>query len=282
MEPNENIIIPNLDQLNKKIKQFTSSNFHVVSDFDQTITKHRDKDGKRCTSVFGQIRKHNYLGEEYSKKSYEMYNYYFPIENNHNLSLDIKSKAMLEWWEKHLKLVIEYGLTKKMLHDIAKNKEINLRDNGQEFFKILADMNIPLLIFSAGLGDIIEHFLEKKIEITKNIHIISNFYNFSENGKILSTKQQLIHTFNKNEVAVKEHPYYQEIEERENVILMGDKLADLGMSEGMQHQEIIKIGFLNENKDELLDKFKESFDIIIINDGSFEYINQLLNKILSS
>lgn len=37
----------------------------------------------------------------------------------------------------------------------------------------------------------------------------------------------------------------QDLTERENVILLGDSLGDVSMSDGIPHGTILKIGFLN-------------------------------------
>jgi hypothetical protein len=42
---------------------------------------------------------------------------------------------------------------------------------------------------------------------------------------------------------------------------------------------IIKIGFLNDNVDKKLVLYKEKFDVVIVNDGSMDYVNRLLNKL---
>ena len=92
----------------------------------------------------------------------------------------------------------------------------------------------------------------------------------------------IVHVFNKDETVLEEFPkIFREIKERKNVILLGDSLGDLGMIEGFEYNEIIKIGFLNENIKEQLDIYKEKFDVVIINDGDFNYINKIVNQILS-
>ena len=91
-----------------------------------------------------------------------------------------------------------------------------------------------------------------------------------------------MHSCNKNEAIVKNHPYFNEVKGRKNVLLLGDKIDDLDMSKGIEHDEIIKIGFLNlkeENKEELL-IYSQYFDAVILNDGSLEYVVELVGKIL--
>jgi len=52
------------------------------------------------------------------------------------------------------------------------------------------------------------------------------------------------------------------------------------MVQNIEYNNIIKIGYLNEKEEELKDRFLEIFDVVITNDGSFEYINNLLKQIL--
>lgn len=57
---------------------------------------------------------------------------------------------------------------------------------------------------------------------------------------------EIIHTFNKNENTFHSSDYFYNIRHRENLLLMGDSVGDLGMAEGADHVECaLKIGFLN-------------------------------------
>lgn len=276
------IHVQNQKELNKKITKFKESGknqFHVITDFDQTLTKGFTKEKKANTS-FGQIRSGGYMPPEYLRKAYEMYNYYHPIEKSHKTPLKEKSEKMMEWWVKHLQLMIDFGLNKEILDDIAKKKELQAREGLFELFTLLENNNIPLLIFSAGLGDVIHRYLEIQNKLTKNVHIISNFYTFDEKGRVNGYKSNIVHSFNKNELEVKNTSYYHEVKEKKNVILMGDTLGDLSMAEGMEHDCIIKIGFLNEDKEELLKEYSNSYDIVILNDGTMGYIIELVQKVI--
>ena len=51
------------------------------------------------------------------------------------------------------------------------------------------------------------------------------------------------------------------------------------MSSGLEVDEIIRIGFLNVKVDELLEDYQAEFDILIVNDGSFEVVNALVAHI---
>lgn len=59
-------------------------------------------------------------------------------------------------------------------------------------------------------------------------------------------KGDLIHSFNKNERVVTESEYFAHLKKRENILLLGDSLGDLGMVDEKQHPDVLKIGFLND------------------------------------
>lgn len=57
----------------------------------------------------------------------------------------------------------------------------------------------------------------------------------------------MIHVLNKNEQVLIGTEYYDLVENRNNVILMGDHLGDSEMAEGIPHKNtVLKIGFLYE------------------------------------
>ncbi|HLC86539.1 MAG TPA: haloacid dehalogenase-like hydrolase [Candidatus Nanoarchaeia archaeon] len=266
--------------LNEKIKKFKKNNFHVVADFDGTLTK-AFVEGQKTHTTIAQIRQGNYLTPDYSARAHALFDEYHPYEISLDLSLIEKCDKMLEWWRKHMELMIECGMNKEVILDIIEKKKIVGREGLAELLNLLAENNIPLLIISAGLGDIIKEYLESEGIMHKNIHIISNFYNFDSNEKVIGYKSQIIHSYNKNEVAVKSHPYYEQIKERKNVILLGDSLGDLGMIEGITHEEIIRIGFFNYDAEEP-DEFLKSFDAAILNDGTMGYLIKLVKEIFNT
>jgi 5'-nucleotidase len=51
------------------------------------------------------------------------------------------------------------------------------------------------------------------------------------------------------------------------------------MVEGIKYNEIIKIGFLNNNIEENLEQYKKAYDVVILNDGSMNFVNKLLKQI---
>ena len=52
------------------------------------------------------------------------------------------------------------------------------------------------------------------------------------------------------------------------------------MITGFDYDNLIKIGFLNEKVDENIEKYKENFDIILLNDTNINYVNELVKEIV--
>lgn len=55
------------------------------------------------------------------------------------------------------------------------------RDGSTKFFDDLHSNNIPLLIFSAGIGDVIHEVLSINSHVYDNMHVVSNDMDFDEN-----------------------------------------------------------------------------------------------------
>ncbi len=278
----KNIFIPDQEKLNQKINQIKKdgvANFHIVSDFDRTLTP-AVINGEKPTTSFALIRRGGYLGKEYLEKAERLFEHYYPIETNDDLSIAERCGPMTEWWEAHLGLMVEYGLTKEMILDIVSKRKMSLRKGSEQFIDFLTKHNIPLLIFSAGIGDLIKEYLSQHKELYKNIHIISNLFEFDEKGRTTGFTKPVIHPFNKNEGQIRTAPYHNQIQNRKNVLLLGNTLGDSSMLAGLSHETIIKIGFLNENVDKFKDAYAKEYDVLILNDGTLEYVNDLLKHIL--
>jgi len=113
-----------------------------------------------------------------------------------------------------------------------------------------------------------------------NIHIISNLFKFDSYGKAVDYNEPAIHTFNKDEGQIRSSPYYGQIKNKKNAILIGDVLGDCNMISGIHHENVIKIGFLSEDVNNLKEEFLKNFDVVILNDGTFDYANELLKELI--
>ncbi|CAH9108538.1 unnamed protein product [Cuscuta epithymum] len=278
-----------LHQKMSSIRCAGPSKLQVIADFDATLTKYW-VDGQRGMSSHGLLQQEN---PEYNSKRQKLHEYYHPLEFNPLIPLDEKAKLMEEWWGKTHGLLIEGGLTHDAIKESVANANIALRDGVAELFELLEERNVPVLIFSAGLADIIEEVLRQKFcRSYKNVRIVSNRMVFDENGDLLCFKGKTIHVLNKNEHALDmAAPLGKFVEDKEmvndesslkkrtNVLLLGDHIGDLGMSDGLNYDTQISVGFLNHNIEDCLDSYRNAFDILYLNDASMHGVVKLASHL---
>jgi 5'-nucleotidase len=279
----ENIIISDkkrLEELKNKISKKGKEGFHVLADFDRTLTK-TFVNGQKSSTVIAQIRNGNYISNEYSMGAHKLFDIYHPIEIDPNIGYEEKNSKMMEWWKKHFELLFKCGLNMQVMKEIVSKKKLKFREKTLEFIYFLYENNVPLIIMSAGPGDMIKMYLEEEGRLYESIHIIANMFKFDENGKAIELNGKIIHSLNKDEAEIKGLLIYNELRKRENVLLLGDSIEDIKMIKGFKYNNLIKVGFLNENIEENLEEFKKNFDVIILNDGSMEYVDNLVREIFN-
>jgi len=283
---NKTVLISNPEKLEQIKKGFTkgeTKTIHVLADFDRTLTT-AFVDGKSIPSLISVLRDGSYLTPDYAEKANTLYAKYHPIEIDPKIPLNEKKRAMLEWWKTHFALLVECGLNKSDLEKVVNSDKAKFRDGAQEFIQTLKKKNIPLVIMSSsGLGgDAIRMYLEKAKMLFDNIHIISNAFEWDKNGNAVKMKEPIIHVLNKDETAIQNFPVFEIIKDRKNVLLLGDSLGDIGMVEGFDFENLIKIGFLNEKIEESIKDYEKNFDIVILHDSDMNFVNELLEEIAGS
>ncbi|XP_015173203.1 PREDICTED: 7-methylguanosine phosphate-specific 5'-nucleotidase [Polistes dominula] len=251
----------------------------VVTDFDLTLTK-QHVDGKLVLSSFGLFGKCNQLPSSYTNESKRLYQKYRPIEIDPNLALEEKIEAMSDWMTSAEKLLKGIEFDPKELSEVVQKHGTPLRDGTKELLEKLNDANIPVLVFSAGLGDAVEAVLKCHQVLFNNVKIISNFLKYNGNQIDGFKNQKLIHVFNKNEHAM-EQDYFKVIEGRRHVLLMGDTTGDASMVDGMDDTvAVLKIGFLYDKAEENLHNYMNEFDIVLVDDQTMEVPTEILRPIL--
>ncbi|CAG0916923.1 unnamed protein product [Notodromas monacha] len=218
----------------------------VIADFDYTLSRFHFN-GSKCLTCYGVVEHSDMFTEEYRQKLLTLKDKYYPIEICHEMPVEQKIPLMREWYSKGNGLLMEMGLQLEVISKIVKTANVHLRCGTREMFEKLAAKSVPLLVFSAGLGDVIEEIFKSQAPMSPNMHLIANRFNFNDEGKAIGLKGDLIHMFNKNETAVRNSEYFGDLSHRPNVILMGDSTGDSHMAEGVVGPKVVfKIGFLND------------------------------------
>lgn len=70
---------------------------------------------------------------------------------------------------------------------------------------------------------------------------------------------------------------------RKHVILLGDSLGDAEMADGVEEPScVLKIGFLHFDVEQNLQRYKDTFDVVLLGDQSADYILELLRSVQHS
>lgn len=178
-------------------------------------------------------------------------------------------------------MLVEQALPKAKLKEIVEESDIMLKEGYENFFDKLQQYGIPVFIFSAGIGDVLEEVIRQAGVYYPNVKVVSNFMDFDDNGLLKGFKGELIHVFNKHDGSLKNTEYFNQLKNNSNIILLGDSQGDLKMADGVANVEhILKIGYLNDRVDELLEKYMDSYDIVLVKDESLDVANSILQRIL--
>jgi 5'-nucleotidase len=265
----------------RKIISGGSEKLHILADFDRTLTC-AYINGRRAPSLIYTLMDENLLTPDYPDKASRLYEKYHRLEISPRLPFATKKKAMREWWTKHFRLLIESGLSKSLIKKAVSSKNVKLRPGVKKFIHLLKKYRIPLVIMSSsGIGyESLVYFFRHHRLFSKNIFIISNNFIWDKKGEARGIIKPIIHSLNKKEVLVKNLPFFENIKDRKNVLLLGDQAHDTEMITGFDYNNLIKIGFLNEHIIPSLKIYKKVFDVVILNDGTFSIVNKLIKKIL--
>ncbi|XP_034448878.1 cytosolic 5'-nucleotidase 3-like isoform X2 [Hippoglossus hippoglossus] len=253
-----------------------SNTVQVISDFDMTLTRFAHN-GKRCPTCHNILDNSMLITDDCKVKLKDLLNKYYPIEIDSTRSIAEKLPLMVEWWTKAHELLVQQEIRKDKLAIVVRKSEAMLREGYQLFFDHLHEHSIPLLIFSAGIGDVLEEVIRQAGVFHPNVKVFSNYMDFDESGVLKAFKGVLIHIYNKREGALLNTGHFQELRTRPNVVLMGDSLGDLTMADGVQDMEnLLKIGFLNDKVEERKQSYLDSYDIVLIKDETLEVPNAVL------
>lgn len=252
------------EKITKKVDYFLKcrkEKIHLVLDFDRTLTKSQSQFGENI-STWHVLK--NHLPEK-AKQDYEnLYNKYRPLE----IAGIMKLSDAITWWNEILNLYKKNNLS---WIDIANDvdKKMPMRDGVKEIFEICQAKNIPIMIISAGIKDVIEIWC-KKYKIKPSI-ILSTKLFFDDNGVINGwDKKSLVHVLNKKEIGHNEVAQIRKT--RPNTILVGDSIDDYSMVSGEKNvlRVIVDDARLDDKPTNGVDNKKlEKFDLIIKNKSLF-------------
>lgn len=177
--------------------------------------------------------------------------------------------------------MIDSGLNINHINQVVQAGRVRLREGIEDFFALLKQEGIPLVIVSSsGLGvESIRFILEHEGLMIDNIEIVSNRFIWDNQGNAIGVEKPIVHLANKDEVVL-ETEISLKLDNRKNVVLLGDSIDDKKMIRDFEYDELITVGFLNESVEKNIDRYKKEFDVVITNDGTMKNINNLLTNLI--
>ena len=241
-------------------------NICIITDFDHTITS------KESKSTWDVLELSEKIPKKYQKQFQKNKNYYLPKEKDYKISFKKKSYYMKKWSEKNLKIFTKCQITKEDIIKMSNENCMTFRKEAKNLFKFANTNDIPIIIVSAGIKDVIENFLSRNNLLTKNVHIISNKLKYREN-KLIGLENKLIHLLNKSKVKLPKN-LKKIIKTKRKIYLLGDNIEDALLIPKGKEKVTTKIGFLeNEN----IKEYKKVFDKVLKN-GTFKEVLSIIKE----
>ena len=271
---------PRVENLLTTLVQGGLDKLQLVIDFDHTLTKVKNEKGDILDCSWGVMENSPLLSKEYTEDCRAIKARYLPIEHDSKMSVEEKIPHMVAWYTEANKALQKSGVHKKDFTDMVKASNVDFRDGSHDMLTYLHDAGIPVLVLSAGLGDLIVEILKYKNAYHSNLKVVSNFLAYDSEGHVTGLDGDIIHVYNKNENAIHDSDYFSILQARNNVILLGDSLGDLHMADGLDNPEgVLKIGFLNTNIEERLDTYMGLYDIVLMDDQTMDLPFKIIKKI---
>lgn len=278
-----NLLIKNHDLVLKKILSIRAggaSKLQVLADFDYTCS-HLYYNGQRMSSSFGALEKFTGLSDNFRAQTTKLRDHYYPLEVDPTIEKEEKIRLMTEWFTESSQCIIKEGITMATVRKAASTCTIQPRAEFGTLVRRVNQDGVPLLIFSAGIGQIISEVLSNYNIPTDRLKIISNEIEFGPDERATQFKPPLITTGNKSKVAMTHVEYFNSCRPRTNALLLGDNIEDIQMSACVDAQcdNILTIGYLNDRVDDRRELYMKCFDVVILNDPDMSEVIELYNLV---
>lgn len=214
----------------QKLQSLRNSGIHklkIVSDFDYTMTKFWIDGTKKGSSCHKIVEDCGLLSKEYHVQADILEKKYYPMENDPTISIPEKARLMEEWAHSSRKVLMKSGLTNRVVRravtKAVTERAVQLRDHVDQFMAAMDTYRVPMLIFSAGIADILEEVLIQSIQYDQadkaHVHVVSNRCIFEEQTDedeevgLKGFSMPVIHVFNKKSSSFLHSPFFTETDE---------------------------------------------------------------------
>lgn len=237
-----------------------------VFDFDRTITS------SNSVTSWKAIEINEKIGKDYIANSDNLYRIYRKIEIDYNLDFNYRRKKMLEWVKNQILALNKYNISEETFNAIINQKEvIDFKKGIYQLFSFANKNNIPVIIASAGVGNVIKNSLYQKGYLLDNIYIFSN--NIVYENSLFKIDGPIITSMEKENILLPDH-----LKCFKNLLVFGDQIEDINVSKNFCYENLYSIGFLTDDTGSKKDIYMQYFDAVCTDDEDYHNIlNMLFN-----
>lgn len=248
---------------------------HIIFDFDRTLTVRKSEAYDDDVTSWHILRSH--LPENGDNlDGRRRYDALFAKYRAKEIAEELTNEDAVDWWSSILDLFVDYRVD---MHEVERDfvRRASVRPGVTELFALCKELNIPTVILSAGMRDVIDVWARAYgVEPTL---VLSTALKLNDSGKVVGwDKNTLVHVMNKRETG---HVEMSGIKTAcPNVIVVGDSMGDADMVDN----DAIRIRVYDPRVDETggLESVKsrtfERFDALIL-EGDFNPLARLVKLI---
>ncbi|KAL1512098.1 hypothetical protein AB1Y20_005369 [Prymnesium parvum] len=224
----------------------------VITDFDGTITA---GDANQCHDLVGTCP---LLSQAFRDEFAPL------LDWTTNTSID-----GVEWWDKAHELMLKHGVPPRaLLQRLVREARMPPRPGVLQLLEKLAAMNVPVLIVSAGLSDVIEEWLRLHEALTENVTVCSNRLNYGADSEPQSVSPQPpVTSFTKAATYKMAGAFFRHHMARRMIMVLGDSVSDIDAAQEVPYDESLSIGFLNSRPPTAMTKYADTFDAVVLGNG---------------
>jgi len=239
------------------------SDLIVIADFDATITS---GDSEQCHDLLG--------ASKLMSKAFR--DDFAPLLDwTTNVAID-----GVEWWDTAHGFMVKHGMPpRQLIPRLVREAHMEPRPGALELLKKLEVMDVPVLIVSAGVTDVIEEFLRQHGALSENVTICSNRLNYEADSAPKSVSPSPpITSFTKPLAYKSASSFFAQHSSRRALIVLGDSVTDVDACENVPHDRVLSVGFVNSRPDAAA--HAQAFDAVVQGSkGSLDPVTEIVEEI---
>merc|ERR1719421_1344066 len=134
---------------------------------------------------------------------------------------------------------------RQLIPRLVREAQMEPRPGALELLKRMEELNVPVLIVSAGVTDVIEEFLRQHGALSENVTICSNRLNYEADSTPKSVSPAPpITSFTKAYAYKSASSFFEEHKSRRALIVLGDSVTDVDACENVPSDFVLSVGFV--------------------------------------